>query len=76
MDIILAIYSKSLTEDNTFSNYLTSVDDYSKIKKLSGMENITTEIVMYKLNTFQGIIWKLDEFGWWYIYRSQTDSGP
>ena len=37
-------------------------DDYSKIPKLCGMENITTEEVMYKLDMFQSIFGKIDEF--------------
>ena len=43
MDIILAIYSKSLTKYTNFDNYLLIVDAYSKIPKLYGMENITAE---------------------------------
>ena len=55
-----AISSKSLTKHTTFSNYLLIVDSYSKIKKLYGMENITTEEVMYKLDMFLARIVKLD----------------
>ena len=43
MNIIPSTAPKSLTSDTTFSNYLLIVDDYSKIPKLYGMENITTE---------------------------------
>ena len=44
------------------------------IPKLYGMENITTEEVMDKLDMFQERFVKVDELGWWYIDRIQTDS--
>ena len=46
MDIIPSTAPKILTSDTTFSKYLLIVDAYSKIQKLYGMENITTEEVM------------------------------
>ena len=64
MDIIPSTASKSLTSDTTFSNYLLIVDAYSKISKLYGMEKITTEEVMDKLDMFQSISGKIDKFGW------------
>ena len=63
MDIILSISSKSLTKDTNFDHYLLIVDAYSKIPKLYAMENITTEEVMDKLDMFQAIFGKIDEFG-------------
>ena len=75
MDIIPAISSKGLTNDTTLANYLLIVDAYSKIPKLYGMESITTEEVMDKLDMFQARFGKLDEFGWWDMDRIQTDSG-
>ena len=75
MDIIPAISSKNLTKDTTFSNYLLIVYDYFNISKLYGMENITTEEVMDKLDMFQAIFGKVYEFGWWDMERIQTDSG-
>ena len=48
---------------------------YSKIPKNYGMENITTKEVMDKLDMFQEIIGKSDEFGWWYMEGIQSDSG-
>ena len=65
MDIVLSIASKILTSDTTFSNYLLIVDAYSKIPKLYGMEKITTEEFMDKLDMFQSRFWKIDQFGWW-----------
>ena len=59
MDIIPSTAPKSLTSDTTFSNYLLIVDAYSKIPKLYGMENITTEEVMKKLDMFQSRFRKL-----------------
>ena len=63
MDIIPSIVPKSLTSDKTFSNYLLIVDAYSKISKLYGMEKITTEEVMDKLDMFQSRFGKIDQFG-------------
>ena len=39
------------------------------------MENITTGEVMDKPGTFQAILGKVDEFGWWDMERIQTDAG-
>ena len=38
------------------------------------MENTTTEEVMYKLDIFQSIFVKVDEFGCWYLEQIQTDA--
>ena len=75
MDIILAISSKSVTKDTNFANYLLILADYSKIPKLYRMENIKTEEVMDKLDTFQAIFGKVDEFDWWDMEIIQTDAG-
>ena len=64
MDIIPYTYYKFSTKYTTFDNYVSIVNAYSKITKLYGMENITTEEVMDKLDMFQAIIGKVDEFGW------------
>ena len=64
-DIIPSTAPKTLTSDTTFSNYLLIVYAYSKIPKLYGMEKITTEEVMDKLNMFQSRFSKIDQFGWW-----------
>ena len=58
-DIIPSTAPKSLTNDTNFKNYLLIVDAYSKIPKLYGMENITTEEVMEKLDMFQSRFGKL-----------------
>ena len=63
MDIIPSTLPKSLTSDTTFSNYLLIVDAYYRIPKLYGTEKITTEEVMDKLDMFQYIFGKIDEFG-------------
>ena len=42
MDIIPSTEPKSLKSDTTFSGLLLTVDSYSKISKLYGMEKITT----------------------------------
>ena len=39
------------------------------------MGNITTEEFMEKIDMFQEIFGKVNEFGWWYMERIQTDSG-
>ena len=43
MGDIPSIPSKSSTKETSFSKYLLIVDAYSKIPKLYGMENVTTE---------------------------------
>ena len=75
MDIIPPTTPKSLTSDTTFSNYLLIVDAYSKIPKLYGMEKITTEEVMDKLDMFQSRFGEIDEFGWWDLEIFSADSG-
>ena len=62
MDIIPDISYNVLTEYTTFTNYLLIVDAYSRITKRFGMENITTEEVIYRLDMFQEIFGKVDEF--------------
>ena len=62
MDIILSTVPKSLTSDITLSNYILFVDTYSKIPKLYGMEKISTEEVMDKLDMFQSRFGGIDEF--------------
>ena len=69
MDIIPAISSKNLTKETNIANYLLIVNASSKILKLYGMENITTEEVMDKLDMFQARFEKVDEFGWWAMER-------
>ena len=64
VDIIPAVSSKSLTKDTNFSHYLLIVDAYSKITKLYGMKNITTEEVIENLDMFQARFGTLDEFFW------------
>ena len=39
------------------------------------MGNITAKEVMEKIDMFQAIFGKLDEFGWWDMERIQTDAG-
>ena len=39
------------------------------------MEKITTEEVMDKLDMFQSIFGKIDQFGWWYLERISADAG-
>ena len=48
IDIVSSTAPKSLTFETNFSNYLLFVDEYSKIPKNYGMEEITTEEVMDK----------------------------
>ena len=64
-----------MTINTTFSNYLLIVDAYSKIPKLYGMENITPEKVMDKLDMFQSRFGKIDEFGWWDLEIISADVG-
>ena len=64
MDIIPSTAPKSLTSDTIFSNYLLFVDAYSKILKLDGMEKTTTEEIKEKLDMFQFIFGKINQFLW------------
>ena len=64
-----------MTSDTTFSDHLLIVDAYSKIPKLYSMEKITTEEVMDKLDMFQSIFEKIDEFGCWDLERISVDAG-
>ena len=75
MDIIPLTAPKSLTSDTTFSNYLLIFDAYSKIPKLYGMDKITTEEVMEKLDMFHSRFGKIDQFGWWDLERISADAG-
>ena len=52
MGIITSTTPNSLKNYKTFYNYLLIVDAYSKIPKLYGMEKITPEEVMNKLDMF------------------------
>ena len=65
MDIIPSTAYISMTSDTYFSNCLLIVDAYSKIIKLYGMDKITTEEFMYKMDIFQSRFGRIDEFGWW-----------
>ena len=62
MDIIPSKAPKRLTSGTTFSNYLLIIDVYSKTPKHYGMEKITTEEVMDKLDMLQSRLGKIDEF--------------
>ena len=75
MEIITSTYSKSLTKDTTFANYLLILDVFSKLTKLCGIENINTKEVMDKLDMFRARCVTVDEFGWWDIEIIQNDSG-
>ena len=75
MDIIPSTAPKSLTGDTTFPNYLLIVGAYSRIPKIYGTNNITTEEVMDKLYMFQSRFWKNDQFGWWGLERISADAG-
>ena len=65
-------HTKDLTSDTTFSNHILIIYDYSKITKLYGMEKITTEEVMDKLDMFQSRFGKIDQFGWWDLERTSA----
>ena len=75
MDIVSSTAPTIFTSDTTFSNYLSIIDAYSKIPKLYGLEKITTEEVMDKLDTFQSKFGKIDKFGWWGVKRIPADTG-
>ena len=66
---------KILTSDTTFSNCILIIDAYSKIPELYGMEKITTEEVMDKLDMFQSIFGEIEQYGWWDLERISADAG-
>ena len=66
---------KILTSDTDFSNYLLIINAYSKIPKLYGIEKITTEEVMDKMDMFQYRLGKIDQFGWWDLEIISADAG-
>ena len=75
MGIIPEIEPKRLTIETTFPNYLLIIDAYSKISKLYGVNIITTEEVVYKMDMFQSRFGKIDKFGWWGLERTSADAG-
>ena len=75
MDKIPSTATKRLTSDTTFSNDLLIVDVYYNIQKNYGMEKITTEEVMYKLDMFQSRFGEIDQFWWWDLERNSVDAG-
>ena len=75
MDIVPSTAPKRLKSSTTFSNYLLIVDTYCNIPKLYGIEKITTEEVMDKLDMFQSMFGKIDQFGWWDLERISADAG-
>ena len=75
MGIITSTSPKSFTSDTTFSNYILISDAYSKIPKLFGVEKITTEEVMDKLDMLQFRFGKIREFGWWDLEIISADAG-
>ena len=70
LDIIPSTAPQSLTSDTTFSNCLMIVYAYYNIPKIYGMENITTEEVVDKLDMFQSRFRKMDQFGWWDLEKN------
>ena len=52
MEIIPSTSPKRFTSYTNFSNYVLIFDAYSKIPKMYGMENISTEKVMDKMDMF------------------------
>ena len=74
MDIIPSTATKMLTSATHFSNYLLIVDAYSNIPKLCGMEKITPEEVMDKLDIFQYRFRKTEKFGWLYLGLISADA--
>ena len=74
MDIVPSTAPKHLTSEKTFLNYLLIVDSYSNIPKIYGMDKITTEEVMDKLDMFQSRFGKMDQFGRRDLERISADA--
>ena len=75
MDIVPSTAPKSLNSDTMFSNYFLIVHAYYNNPKLYGMEKITTEEVMEKLDMIQSGFGKIDQFGWWDLEIISADAG-
>ena len=75
MYIIPSTAPNVLTSDTNVSNYLLFFDAYSKIPRLYCMEKIITEEVMNKLNMFQSIFGKIEEFVWCDLVVISADAG-
>ena len=75
MDVIPATSPKSLTNDTNINNYLLIFDAYSKLPKLYGLENKTTDEVFDKLDMFRYRFGKINQFGWWDLERISADAG-
>ena len=71
IDIIPSTAPKRFTSETTFSYCLLIVGACPKIPKLYGMEKISAEKVMDKLNLFKSKFGKIDEFGWWDLEKFQ-----
>ena len=75
MGIIPSTAPKRLTSGTNVSNKILIFDAYSKIPKCYGMEKVTTEEVMDKLDIFQSRFGESDQFGWWDLERISADAG-
>ena len=75
MDIVPALSPKCLRSETTFSYYILIIDASSKITKLYGMERVTTEEIMDRLDMFHARFGKIDKFGWWDLEIISADSG-
>ena len=73
MYIMPSTAPKRLTSDN-FLYFLLIVDAYSKTPKFYGMQKISTEEVMDRLNMFQSRFRKIDELGWWDLEIISADA--
>ena len=60
MDEIPSTSTNVFRSDTTFSNYILIFDAYSKIPKLYGIDKISAEKFMDKLDMFQSRFGKID----------------
>ena len=74
MDIIPALSFKSLTKNTNIFYCHLIVDSYSTLPIFYGMENITTEEVMDKLDIFQDRFGKVDKFSWLCLEKIRTEN--
>ena len=63
MEIILDLSSKRLTKETKFTHNILIVDAYSKLPRIYGIEKITTEEVIDKLENIQSRFGKVYKFG-------------
>ena len=75
MDIIPSTATKTFDKWQKIYKWLLIVNAYSKIPNFYGMEKVSKEEVMDRMDMFQSRFGKIEEFGWWDLERISADAG-